>query len=529
MRQFDNDYENLSALADGELREDQAAIYKEKIRQSPAMREKYNDINMAKKAVEELPPLPEDHYFYTRLSEYIKEENKSVSRLKPFYKPVATLGVFTLVLMTFFSVSPGFLDDLFERQKGNLLDFYTKNLRPYFAEEELSKDDIFNFAFSQVLPIDSIGGSVISLDGSNGGASIAIREASLGDSKITLKEFSEKLNLNASQKVKLDNVLKKYEEKIRKSILVNDNNTVAVNTNLWNYNAALKAEIMAIAAENEQVASVMPASLLQSMPAFSSIDFSDDEGSFVCINPDTVFMTALKVDTKDPVFNVPVVNKENIIKNTKVVLAPQKHKYGGYHGGRGDTSKVKKFKVLVDSNFIKFDMPDFVFEPGMPSLLELRRIDSLVDLSMKNFNMKFKFDTIPGGKGFNFDMKFDAPGIPTKEKFFEFKFDSSKGGTSLDFNFPGKDSSGFKIFIPDGLDKLTDLKGLGNLDSLMIFKKFDKDSTFQFNFPFRGLEGPDLQQFQEEMKKFREEMKKFREEFKPVVPKNKKEKKPVVI
>ncbi len=525
MRQFDNDYENLSALADGELREDQAAIYKEKIRQSPAMREKYNDINMAKKAVEELPPLPEDHYFYTRLSEYIKEENKSVSRLKPFYKPVATLGVFTLVLMTFFSVSPGFLDDLFERQKGNLLDFYTKNLRPYFAEEELSKDDIFNFAFSQVLPIDSIGGSVISLDGSNGGASIAIREASLGDSKITLKEFSEKLNLNASQKVKLDNVLKKYEEKIRKSILVNDNNTVAVNTNLWNYNAALKAEIMAIAAENEQVASVMPASLLQSMPAFSSIDFSDDEGSFVCINPDTVFMTALKVNTKDPVYNLPVVNKENIIKNTKVVLAPQKHKYGTYHGGRGDTSKIKKFRVFVDSNIIKFDMPDLVWGSGMPTILDLRKIDSLVDLSMKNFETKFRFDTIPGGKGFNFDMKYDFPG---KEHFYGFRIDTAKDGTTFDFKFPGVDSSKLKIFIPDGLDKVPDLKGLGGLDSLMIFKKFDNDSTFQFNFPFKGLEGQDLQQFQQEMKKFREEMKKFREEFKPMVPK-KKEKKPVEV
>lgn len=528
MRQFDNDYENLSALADGELREDQAAIYREKLRQSPAMREKYNEILMAKKAVEELPPLPGDHYFYTRLSEYIKVENKQVSRLKPFYKPVATLGVFTLVLMTFFSVSPGFLDELFERQKGNILDFYTKNLRPYFAEEELSKDDIFNFAFSQVLPIDSAGGSVISLDGSNGGAAIAIREASMGDSKITLKEFTEKLNLNSTQKVKLDNVLKKYEDKIRKSILVNDNNTVAVNTNLWNYNTALKAEIMAIAAENEAVASVMPAGLLQSMPAFSQIDFSEDEGSFVCINPDTVFMTTLKVDTKAPMYNVPVMNKEKIIKNTKVVLAPKKQKYGGFHDGRGDTSSVKKFKVFIDTNFIKFDMPDFVFEPGMPSLIELRRIDSLVDLSMKNFDMKFRFDSIPGGRGFDFNVKFDVPGIPDKEKFFEFKFDSSKGGTSLDFNFPGKDSSGFKIFIPDGLDKMPDLKGLGNLDSLMIFKKFDKDSSFNFNFPFKGLEGPDLQQFQEEMKKFREEMKKFREEFKPLVPK-KKEKKPIEI
>jgi len=526
MRQFDNDYENLSALADNELREDQAAIYREKLRQSPAMREKYNDIQRVKKAVGDLPRLPEDHYFNTRLGEFIKEENKSVSRWKPFYKPAASLAAVTFVLMTFFSISPGFLDDLFERQKGNILDFYTKNLRPYFAKEELTKDDIFNFAFSQVLPIDSAGGNVISLDGSGGGASIAIREATLGDSKITLKEFTEKLNLNQEQKSKLDKVLKKYEDKIRKSILVNDNNTVAVNTNIWNYNAALKAEIMAIAAENKEAASVMPTSLLESMPAFASINFADDEGSFVCINPDTVFVMPIKVNTKDPVYNMPVANKVNIIKNTQVVLAPKKEKTGGYHAGHGDTSKIKKFRVYVDSNIIKFDMPDFSWGSGMPTIIDLRKIDSLVDLSMKNFETKFRFDTIPGGKGFNFDMKFDVPG---KEHFYGFRIDTAKNGTAFDFNFPGLDSNGkIRIQIPDGLDKLPDMKSLGNLDSLMIFRKLDKDSVYQFNFPFNGLEGPDLKQFQEEMKKFREEMKKFREELKPVVPK-KKEKKPVEV
>ncbi|MBK7865847.1 MAG: hypothetical protein IPJ75_01985 [Ignavibacteriales bacterium] len=279
MKKFDKDFENISAMADGELREDQEAIYKEKIQNSPAFKEKFDEYKNLKKTVESLPKLPEDHYFVSRLNEYIKKENKKARGLKTFYKPAFGLVVLTVVLMSFFKLSPEFMDDLFETQKGNIIDFYTKNLRPYFQEDELTRDDIFNFAFSQVLPIDGGGKNVISLDESASGASFAIRQSSLGDSIMSLKEFTEKLDLDQAQQIKLNNVLKKYEDKIRGSILVNDNNTVAVNANLWNYNIALKAEILAIAAENKTFARAMPAGLMESMPAFASVDFADTEES----------------------------------------------------------------------------------------------------------------------------------------------------------------------------------------------------------------------------------------------------------
>lgn len=525
MKKFDKDFENISAMADGELREDQEAIYREKMQNSPAFKEKFNEYNKLKKTVESIPKLPEDHYFVSRLNEYIKKENKKTSGLRPFYKPAFGLVALTVVLMSFFKLSPEFMDDLFETQKGNIIDFYTKNLRPYFQEDELTKDDIFNFAFSQVLPIDGSGQNVISLDESGSGASIAIRQSSFGDSIMSLKEFTEKLDLDKTQQLKLNNVLKKYEDKIRGSILVNDNNTVAVNANLWNYNMALKAEILAIAAENETFAKVMPAGLMESMPAFASIDFADNEDSFVCINPDTVFVTSIRVNTHDPSYNIPVVNKVNILKNTQVKLAPAKQKYGGFHGKLGDSSKTKKFKVFVDTNFIKFDIPDFAFEHKMPTMIELERIDSLVELSMKNFN--FEMRNFPDGRGFSFDMKFDSLGLPGHDKMIEFKFDTTDG-FNFDMNFPGKDSGKFKIVVPKNPDVYKNFKGLEGLDSLMIFKFNGKDTVFNFNMPFQNFDG-EFKEFNEEMKKFREEMKKFREDFKPTKPKNKKDKKPVVI
>lgn len=525
MKQFDKDFENISAMVDRELREDQEAIFKEKMQNSPAFKEKFSEYKKLKKTVENLPKLPEDHYFAARLNEYIKKENKKRSGLKPFYKPAFGLVALTVFLMLFFKLSPEFMDDLFETQKGNIIDFYTKNLRPYFQEDELTKDDIFNFAFSQVLPIDGKGNNVISLDESGSGASIAIRQSALGDSKLSLKEFTEKLNLDDAQQQKLNNVLKKYEDKIRGSILVNDNNTVAVNANLWNYNMALKAEILAIAAENEAFAKVMPAGLMESMPAFASIDFADNEDSFVCINPDTVFVTSIRLNTQDPIYKTPVMNKVNIIKNTQVKLAPVKHTYGGFHGKLGDSSKTKKFRVFADTNFIKFDIPDFAFEHKMPTMMELERIDSLVELSMKNFN--FEMRNLPNGKGFSFDMKFDSLGFPGQDKIIEFKFDTSHG-INFDMNFPGKDSGKFKIVVPKNFDVHKDFKGLEGLDSLMIFKFNGKDTVFNFNMPFQNFDG-EFKEFNEEMKKFREEMKKFREEFKPNKPKDKKEKKPVVI
>lgn len=527
MKQFDKDFENISALIDNELREDQAAVYKEKVQNSPAYKEKYAEMAKIKQAVRKLPPLPEDHYFYTRLNEFIKTENKKTAKWKPFVKPAASLAVLTVVLMFFFRVSPEFLDRLVEDQKGNIVEFYTKNLRPYFQEDELSKDDIFNFAFSQVLPVDSMGTNVISLDGSKDGASIAIRQMTAGDSKISLKEFTEKLNLNQEQKTKLDGVLKKYESKIRKAILVNENNTVAVNANLWNYNKALKAEIMAIAAENQALAKVMPAAFLESMPAFSDIDFAENADDYVCINPDTVFIASIKVNTKDPKFNIPVANKTAIFANKTENFNTGKHKFGGYYGKNGDSSKSTKFKVFIDTNFLKFDIPEGAFEAATPDIMVLKRLDSLVDLSMKNLDLRFNFEGSKPGEPFGFKFKLDSMGVPGSGNIFEFKFDTSKG-FNFDMHFPGKDSAGFKILVPEGIEKLEDLKGLGNLDSLMIFKFKGKDSTFNFNFPFKNFDG-NMKQFQEEMNKFREEMDKFRDEMKQLKPKPKKEKKAVVI
>lgn len=527
MKQFDKDFENISALTDNELKDTEAAIYREKMQNSPAFKEKYADLQKVKQVVQKLPPLPEDHYFYSRLSEFIKTENKKKSTWKPFVKPVASLAFVTIIVMSFFRLSPEFFDELIEDQKGNIVDFYTKNLRPYFQEDELSKEDIFNFAFSQVLPVDSLNSNVISLDGSKEGASIAIRQMTAGDSKITLKEFTEKLNLNVEQQKKLDGVLKKYEDKIRKSILVNENNTVAVNANLWNYNKALKAEIMAIAAENEALAKVMPAAFLASMPSLADINFSEHDNDYVCINPDTVFITSLKINTKDPNYNIPVANKTAIFANKSEGFAQAKHKFGGYYGKQGDSSKSTRFKVFVDTNFMKFDIPNGAFQAGMPTVIELKRIDSLVDLTMKNLDLRFKFEGFKEGEPFGFKLNVDSMDIPGSGNIFEFKFDTAKG-FNFDMNFPGKDSAGLKILIPEGLDKLHDMKGLGNLDSLMIFKYKGKDSTFNFNFPFQNFDG-NMKEFQEEMDKFRKEMDKFRDEMKQLKPKPKKEKKAVVI
>jgi hypothetical protein len=284
---------------------------------------------------------------------------------------------------------------------------------------------------------------------------------------------------------------------------------------------------MAIAAENESVAKLLPASLLDAMPTIKAIDFSDQENSFVCINPDTIFVTTIKIDKSDPIYNTPVVNKENILKHTKGKLSKDKQKYGNIQNRFGDSSITKKFRIFVDTNFVKFDIPDFAFDASV--MIEIGKLDSLVKLSMKNFNFNFDFDTLPHAKDFAFDVQIDSNGILGKDKVLDFKFDST-GSMNFDFNFPsfgGKDSDSthFKIVIPEGLEKLPGLEGLGGLDSLMIFKHDGKDSTFNFNIPFNNSDGG-MQQFQQDMKKFQEEMNKFRDEMKKNKPKGKKEKKP---
>ncbi|OQY74018.1 MAG: hypothetical protein B6D45_07430 [Ignavibacteriales bacterium UTCHB3] len=513
MRKTDKNFEDLSALIDDELREDQADICRDKLQRSPGMREKLTELKKIKTVVSELSPLPEDRYFCTRLEERIKQQGKNRYLQKPYYKPVASLATVTFVLLFFFSFNPGFLGDLFENQKENLLEFYTKNLRPYFLEEELSKEDVFNFAFTHELPIDSVSGSVLSLGGSGSDLSIAIKQGSVNNS-MTLNRFIEKLNLNPEQRAKLDKVLTKYEEKIRKSILINDNNTVAVNTNIRNYIPALKAEILSIAAENKSVAGLLPAGFMESIPSLASMNFAEDEGAFVCINPDTVFVFSMKLDPKSVGFNTPVVNKQEILKNAQVVLSSDKTKYGGYHVGAGDTSKGKKFRIRTDNNLLKFDLPELASLGGGLPFFEMKRLDSLVDQSMKIFEPFFKVDSFPGGAQFKFEFPFNAPGIPNAGKGFGFKFDTSKGGGTLEFMLPGPDSANFKIILPDGKNGLPDFKGFGGLDSLLKFKDYGNEPGNPFNFPFKDFNGGDLEKLREEMEKFKEDFNKFKEQFK---------------
>lgn len=484
-----NEFKKLSAYLDNELNEIDKSLIEEKLKSSQQLKEEYKKSLYVKSLISSIKPLPEDDFFEERLLQKIhsrKYEKFFLVNKNNFKKPAFIIIGATICLLVFFKLNPTFIENFIDNQKtlakGELSDFYTKNLKPIIYTAGLTNNDLFAFAFQNILPIDKKNNKVIKFGTNKNGTNyFEIKEADVGLDKLSLNNFVSTLKLNKNQINQVQSILDGYEDKITTQILVSENNTYAINPNILKYASMLQSELLSFAKESNP--KVFKNIFRDEIP-FENYDIKSEknqnnfnENNYLLITPDTILSTIIEFEQ---------LNRNNKNKSNEQINFSNKYypdvkvniKYNS-----SDSNIVKKFKIYKDSNYCKIEIPDYVFPNiKIPNI----NLDSIIENSLKqfeNFNFDFNIDSIP--EGMNFQKKKDRA-------VFKFRNRGNDSVNVFEFNIPNADS----IYSPENFEN--------------YFKYFNSDSLYSINPKEMQKE---MERLRKELDAFRREMEKWQQEF----------------
>lgn len=532
MNKIDKELEKLSAYIDGELSDNEKAILKEKLLSSPVLREKYNAFSQVSNAVSSLNHLPEDELLESRVMERI-EKNADKSFAGSFFKkPAFAFGAMAVIMMFVFKFGYQPFNEIIDQQKVALVDFYTKNLYPLFTASSLSNDEVLNFAFARVLPLDNKNETVMSLVyDDDGSASIEIKKSNQ-TTKMKFDDFVEKLNLNAKEKETLNKILEEYSKRISDLVLINDQNAVVVNQEILMLNLALRAEILSFTSTLANAIDVpgtpqhIPAAVVNNIKNYKNSFKPENGGAYWLISPDTAFLANLVIDLDSIRFSASKAAAPQVYNWRSVASPAQVVSVGNnFVKSYSDSSKSKKYRVYINPGECKIEMPDF--DSWTNITVKPFNFDSLekkMDLALRklgNLNFQLDVDTLNNGKVFSYRFEGHLPGHNRVVS------PDSLPGFNFGFTMPSPDSliSSFRLHFNDSAISS------GILEGLQQFNMTGLDSTFILH--FGDSIKIQIPQMEAEMNKFKAEMDRLKTEMdamrkkllesNPSIPKKKKD------
>ncbi len=497
MNKADKKYELLSAFLDDELNNIQAEELKEKLKNSPELKKKLEELKRTKNLTSSIKRLPESHFFETKLMAKIHSEKPSINKFKKWY-PALSFAFLAVALMVVLKLNPNMIHNIVEQQKINISDFYKTNLKPLLYAADLSNEDIFNFAFSRKLPLDNKNHQYLQLGAdSNGTDFFEIKTAGLNEAKENnLEKFAGSLKMNNEQRRQMDSILESYADDIQTQVLVNEKNTLAINQNFWNYNKALAADLLSFAEKvnkselNKILSKEYSFADNRSIAHLVNEVKTSDNNKYIFFTPDSIFSEQLEIDKGKMKEELKRMKKE--LRN----LPEEISKAGVYITLDNNLAKLQKdsswnknFKVYFDTNSCSVHLSNIVI-PKI-QLPNFDRIATQIEEATKNIqSFSFNFPKeLKNGKG-----------------NFHFKIESGDSAEALNFD----------IQIPnvDSLIKLNkefaDTAFILNGRNLNI-PPDSLASTFKFFFSDSG-KGINPKMLQRQMKEFKKEMEKFRKE-----------------
>jgi len=500
--------EQLSAYLDDELPKHEKDILEDQLISSPELREDLEASKKVKEQINSFKRLPEDDYFTGRLMETIKQQKKGETFYSFMKKPVVAFGIISLSLMGVLKFYPDLFPTFLSKQKSNIIDFYTQNLKPFVYVADLSSDDIFNFAFNNNLPLNKEDKQMLQLwRDTKGNEFVEVKYAGNTANAFNLPKFVKSLNLNAKQQEDVDSILLSYSDDIASHILVNEKNTIAVNPKIWNYHNAIRSDLLSYVAKVNKTVSqkIIPAGFDASPSAatvkLASLDAGDGDTYFV-LSPDTIFTQKLHVDKNE-------LKKE--IKKFRSELQRQNNDVAKLKRLRIDVrvfpdelGKTNNLKIMVDSSVCRIQIPREIevrnFVPNFDSL---------------NDALDFAFNQL---KNLQWDIQVDAPGRENTVSFGDKP--KKKDLKKLEFNFHG----GMTFSNPDSIAKF--------FQQYFANPSTPLDSNQLYKIPFEKLApsvSMDMEVFKKEMEKFRSEIEKLKKEFQDQIKKNSVKKTPIEI
>lgn len=513
MKKRYDEIELLSAYIDGELSHEEEKALEEKIALSKELKEKLAGLKKLKQLTQKAyKPIPESPYFETRLMAEINSSNPVFVKLKK-YSPIIGAVFASLLLMIILRYNPGLIDKIVEEQADNLVGYYKENLQPLLFAANISNEDVFNFALNRRLPLDEEKNHYLLLGSEQEGSEyFEIKPASQIVYEDDYNTFVKALKLNQKQKLQMDSILESYAQELETQVLSNDKNTLAINSNIWNYSKAIVADLMLFAkdANEKEFVKIIP----------GGYNFNDNrsvvrvvnrvralpDDNYIFFTPDTIFKENIdKKKLKDDLREIKKQLEEELLKakedrlktldemrkthelNFKVFIDKKR---SSKKSGRTDS---QNFKIMVDSLVCRVEIPNFEMpEFALPDMEEIEKEIEEATKHLRDFSISFGDNEGKSG--------------------FKFKIDSGDSNRTFVVPMPNIDSiiKSQSYNLDSAFNKMKGFDFYINPDSsLTKFKLFSGDSLlFDMNFDFRMQ----MDSLQENMKEFQKEMQELKKE-----------------
>ncbi|MCU7511311.1 MAG: hypothetical protein HF300_02070 [Ignavibacteria bacterium] len=407
---------------------------------------------------------------------------------------LAGLMALTIALTFYFKVNK--FQDFFEAQKGSLLSFYTKSLKPLFLGREITNEDIFNFAFYHELPLDRQNRQYLQLGVDTLGKQyVEFRDVSAVQKTNNLEAFSKNLDLNPRQRHQMDSILSSYGEKIKSQILVNENNTVAINENLWNLNKALLADLFMFASKaNRAKFKEMGPSMAKftdnpQLSRMVSEVKEADVNRFIFVTKDSIFSHDYKFDMEQYRKDAKQ-SKRDAAETDKDIKLQMKFEKDYAKNMKKNSKKLpdRQFMIYMDSTRFRIRVPEVPpVTPEIPDMEEIAKQIEMATRQLKHFNIKMRSPVVPNGRHSKTPQ---VPDVPAEDK------EEATDYFELNIDLPDVDS-----IIEESLKK-----GGFNEDGIKKLRQHPDSPSYVQG----GLDSLKRLELRESMKKVREELKKLK-------------------
>ena len=504
MNKTKRDYELLSAYIDGELSAGEKTALEQKIKSSLELKKKLEDLKKLKQlTTSAYSPLDESPYFETRLFAEINSRKPWYYKIRK-WTPAIGFALLTVALLVVLKYNPGIIKNIIEEQKSNIAGFYKENLQPLLYAADLNNEDIFNFALYKQLPLDKNKKEYLLLGNDKTGREyfeIKHKDKNLG--KDNFKKFVTALDLNRKQREQIDSILNQYADELKLQVLVNKQNTVAINENLWNYRKAILTDLMSFAEKTSgnEFRRMMPRTVSftnnpELVSAANKLRMNKSK-NYIILTPDSIFSEELDIGKKDVEKGLSEL-KEKLEKQDKGIKSFSVNiRYDStWKKFNNKVNWSSNYKITIDTNRCRVDLFDF------PSLnMHLPHMDSLssmLDSLAKHFNNYSYF--IP---------EFEYSGDSLK---FHFNGDSSRTYKFKNFGFDIDSLMSSQGILLDSL-RSNNWNQFYNFNDSLIWKNFPGFENYFRSFKDRDDIREQMQELKEELRKFREEMKQWKKEF----------------
>jgi hypothetical protein len=244
----------LNEYLDGTLNDAERKIANELIASDKTVSLELDRLKKMRELLSEQKGIEPNVAFWTRLSARLSEENEA-ENLLPFPRrhfPTAVLASFVGILL-FGSV-------IYENRM-SLLHFVTQKsqmVQTVYEEgimkgsvlpllSHIDNNQVLQFSLLGVLPLDAKQGTTLKVDqNSTNGYQIKLSKTSSGKSKpITVKDFYAEIRATDQQKDVIDSLFGLARRRIESSVLVSENNAVAIDPGLAQLNRVMVSNIAA--------------------------------------------------------------------------------------------------------------------------------------------------------------------------------------------------------------------------------------------------------------------------------------------